>query len=133
MSSHTTTLSLPARPAVQRRPPDPGVPAAYEIVQLLALAHTIERATEDGTATRTQVARALGLTKARLTQICKLAFLAPDIQAEVIERAPHSRLTERALRRVVTELDWGQQRLAWSKIRERTRTPTLPSTRIRRA
>jgi hypothetical protein len=113
-----TVLALPARRAAARPAPATalGAPASYELVQLLALAHAIERATEDGVATRTTIAHALGLTRARVTQICNLAFLAPDIQAEVIEKASQRRVTERCLRAVVAELDWGRQRAVWGRL-----------------
>ncbi len=111
------TVSLPAR---RQPPPSPiPTPAAFEIVQLLALAHAVERATEDGEATRAQISRALGLTRARLTQICKLVLLAPDIQGELITAAVSHRITERSLRPIVGEIDWTRQRAAWRDLRDR--------------
>lgn len=112
-----TPLILPDRRPVRRAPPSPRPDAVPEIVQLLALAHAVERATEDGVATRATVARALGLTRARLTQVCLLAFLAPAIQAELIASRSGARVTERALRVVVAELDWGRQADAWRRVR----------------
>lgn len=112
-------MALPDRRPPRREPCPPGEPAAYEVVQLLALAHAVERATEDGVATRATFARALGLTRARLTQICRLVFLAPDVQAAVIATAPHARVTERSLRAVVAEIDWGRQRMAWRTLATR--------------
>ena len=115
----TITMALPDRRLPRREPCPAGEPAAYGIVQLLALAHAVERATDDGTATRADVARALGLTRARLSQICGLAFLAPEIQAELITAAPRTRVTERSLRKVMAEIDWGQQRVLWRTLATR--------------
>jgi ParB-like chromosome segregation protein Spo0J len=112
MLRRQVTVPLP-RKALSRPMTAAPRPGDCEIVQLLALAHAVERATQDGVATRAQIARALGYTRARLTQICALAFLAPDIQAELIDRAPSERISERALRLVARELEWSRQRAAW--------------------
>ena len=64
----------------------------------------------------------LGLvTRARMTQIMRLLNLAPDIQERLLflvgaesGRAP---ITERALRPVAAELDWGAQRVKWERLR----------------
>lgn len=114
------TVTLPRRGRDQPAPPPPS-PAAFEIVQLLALAHAVERATEDGEATRAQIARALGLTRARMTQICKLVFLAPDIQGEIVTSVASLRINERSLRPILGEVDWTQQRAAWRTLRDRAR------------
>ena len=100
-------LQLPTR-----SPAPPPSPAAFTaptpIARLLVLAHAIERATESGTATRAQIARGLGLSRARLTQIANLAFLAPDVQAAIAEA--ERPIPERALRQLATEIDWDAQR-----------------------
>lgn len=112
------TVTLPRRGREQPAPPPPS-PAAFEIVQLLALAHAVERATEDGEATRAQIARALGLTRARMTQICKLVFLAPDIQGEIVTSVGSLRINERSLRPILGQVDWTRQRAAWRDLRNR--------------
>lgn len=112
------TVTLPRRGREQPASPPPS-PAAFEIVQLLALAHAVERATEDGEATRAQIARTLGLTRARMTQICKLVFLAPDIQGEIVTTVASFRINERSLRPILAEMDWTRQRAAWRALRDR--------------
>ena len=100
------SLQRPTRAPARPCPAPPLGPSP--IARLLALAHAIERATEEGVATRAQIARALGFSRARLTQIANLAFLAPDLQAALIEaRAP---VPERALRQLASRLDWDEQR-----------------------
>ena len=77
--------------------------------RMLALAHHIERQIDDGViADYAAAARALGVTRARLTQVMNLLLLAPEIQEQVA--MGELVLTERALRRVVGEPDWDEQR-----------------------
>ena len=76
--------------------------------RLLAFARYIERQIEDGAIPDyAAAARALGVTRARLTQIMNLLLLAPEIQARIVKGKLI--LTERALRRVVGEPDWAAQ------------------------
>lgn len=102
----TVTLRLVpgAAPAPAAGPPPRWSPTA----QLLALAHAIERATEDGLAARAHLARCLGLSRARLTQVAALVFLAPDIQEQIA--VGQVVLSEHRLRRVAADADWGAQR-----------------------
>lgn len=91
--------------------------------QALALAHHVQRAIHEGRAqSRADVARALGFTRGRMTQILDLLLLAPDIQEEILKsvaEAPlgRDRVSERGLRDVVKHADWEGQRAAWGKIR----------------
>ena len=95
--------SVKAR-AHAKQPPGPSRAA-----RMLALAHYIERQIEDGTIpVYAAAARALGVTRARLTQIMNLLLLAPTIQERIA--VGELVLTERALRRVVLEPDWDEQR-----------------------
>ena len=74
----------------------------------LALAHHVERLVEAGElAGYAEAAQALGVTRARLTQVMNLLLLAPEIQEAVM--AGQLRVTERSLRRVVREPVWAQQ------------------------
>ncbi len=76
--------------------------------RMLALAHHIERQIEEGAIPDyAAVAQALGVTRARLTQIMNLLLLAPEIQKRIA--VGELVLTERALRRVVGEPDWEEQ------------------------
>ena len=101
-------------------PPEP-VYRPARIAQMLALAHRLEAAIERGDyADRADVARQLGFTRARITQLLDLTLLAPDIQEQVLDleaidgREP---LTERGLREVVRHEGWAEQRAVWTQIR----------------
>ena len=77
--------------------------------RMLALAHHIERLVEAGELEGyAEAARALGLTRARLTQVMSLLLLAPDVQERIL--AGELRGTERRLRGVVREPHWTEQR-----------------------
>jgi len=74
----------------------------------LALAHHVERLVEAGElAGYAEAARALGVTRARLTQVMDLLLLAPEIQERIA--VGDLIVTERGLRRVVSEPDWASQ------------------------
>jgi hypothetical protein len=63
-----------------------------------------------------EMARALGFTRARVSQIMDLLLLAPDLQDEILalEDGPgRRRPNERQLRHVVATLDWGEHRRRW--------------------
>jgi hypothetical protein len=73
-----------------RPEPRPDVPRvsrtrAERLARQLALAHWIERAVEDGrVGNYGEVARALGLTESRITQITALLGLSPTVQEAVL-------------------------------------------------
>ncbi len=97
-------------------PPEP-VRRPARVARMLALAHRLEAAIERGEyADRAEVARVLGFTRARISQLLDLTLLAPDIQERVLAlqaldgREP---LAERALREVVRHEGWTEQRAAW--------------------
>ncbi|MFV2073049.1 MAG: hypothetical protein ACC742_10415 [Thermoanaerobaculales bacterium] len=106
-------------------PPEP-VYRPARVAQMLALAHRLEAAIDRGDyKDRADVARQLGFTRARVTQLLDLALLAPDIQERVLDlqaidgREP---LTERGLREVVRQESWGEQRRRWGDLCQRTQT-----------
>src|SRR5512133_4266849 len=86
-------------------------PAA--IARMLALAHHIQRALERGLVrNRATVARRLGLTEARVTQIMNLLYLAPDIQLRVLELEAVDGVeptNEKAMRRAAITVRWSEQ------------------------
>ena len=88
------------------------------IAQMLALAHHIERSIEAGTyVDRAHAAKSLAITRARVTQLCDLLVLAPDIQEELLflESVDGVEPTsERALRAITRMLSWREQRAAWA-------------------
>ncbi|WP_395831669.1 hypothetical protein [Archangium violaceum] len=101
----------PPPPAPVRRP-------AY-VARMLALAHHLQGAIDRGVVPdRATVARRLGLTRARVTQLLDLLLLAPDLQdavlaLEAVDGAEP--LAERTLRAVAHAGTWAEQRAAWAE------------------
>jgi hypothetical protein len=54
-----------------------------------------------------------------MTQIMKLLDLAPDIKEQILFLPPINGLNERNLRRVVSRIDWSEQRHMFQKITDR--------------
>lgn len=96
-----------AKPSTDLRP--------AKVARMLALAHHLEHAIERGIAhDRADVARRLGLTRARVTQLLDLLLLAPDLQARVLSLEAESGaepVTERRLRGVASIHAWPTQRM----------------------
>ncbi len=95
-------------------------PHPARVARLLALAHDIEARIEAGEfRDYADVARAHGLTRARLTQVMNLLLLAPSIQEHVLHlevlpgREP---ISERDLRTVLQSLAWDEQVAVWCEI-----------------
>ncbi len=83
-------------------------PVTSRAARMLALAHHVERLVEAGDiASYADAARALGLTRARMTQVMNLLTLAPELQERVL--TGELRVTERALRAAVAEPNWQKQ------------------------
>ena len=51
-----------------------------------------------------------------MTQIMKLLKLAPDIQEQILFLPPVNGLNERNLRRIVSRIDWDEQRSMFQKL-----------------
>jgi hypothetical protein len=78
------------------------------VARMLALAYYVEERIEAGAiADYSAVAAALGVTRARLSQIASLLLLAPEIQQRIL--AGELRVSERDLRRVAAQPDWEGQ------------------------
>ena len=58
----------------------------------------------------------MGLSRARVTQITDLAFLAPDIQEEILFGTPD--VPERAMRKITRKPNWIEQRRLWREQRD---------------
>ena len=105
----------PAAPAA----PPPFYPA--RVARQVALAHALQARIVSGEfENQAQMAEALGLTRARISQLFDLALLAPDIQEEILFlRLPPGvqPLSEAALRPVARHLLWKEQRRAWAKLK----------------
>lgn len=84
------------------------------VARLLALAHRFERLIQTGVATDyADLARLGHVTRARVTQIMNLLVLAPDIQQILcwpVVMSGKDPISDRRLRAVVAELEWGRQR-----------------------
>lgn len=91
------------------------------IARSLALAHALQRRVDAGEfSDYAAAARALGFTRARLTQIMDLLLLAPEIQHEilVLEFPPGRQpIGERATRQVLRAVEWTEQRRRWSALK----------------
>ena len=104
-----------------RKPPPPNpdlVRRPARVARMLALAHHLQGAIDRGLVPdRATVARRLGLTRARVTQLLDLLLLAPDLQLKVLELEAVDGVepvSERELRRVVHAGSWPTQRAAWT-------------------
>jgi hypothetical protein len=109
------SASPPVKPATVRRP--------ARIAVMLSLAHRLRSDLEQGVYENgAAVASALGVTRARITQLFALTFLAPDIQEELLflEAVDGVEpLSVRALYSLVRMSEWSRQREAWVHIRDK--------------
>lgn len=107
--------------------PEPRAPAPrpLAVARTLALGHEIARLIADGTfADQADAARALGFTRARISQILDLTLLAPAVQEEVLFAEVGARrdpVTERGLRCVLRAAGWREQRRSAEEPLVRTR------------
>jgi hypothetical protein len=84
----------------------------------MALAIRFEGLIRDGVVKdQAELARLGHVSRARLSQIMGLLSLAPDIQEAILwlpaVESGDDGVTERELREVVREVDWGRQRGRW--------------------
>ncbi len=117
MSAPSLKLKVAFRTCRRRPEPDakpkPSGPTA--IARRIALAHHIEAQIEAGELqSYADAAERLGLTRARITQICDLALLAPDIQAAVL--LGHVEPRDRHLRAVGKHPLWTVQRRVFAEL-----------------
>ena len=103
-----------------QKPPAPApepVRRPAHVARMLAFAHRLQAAIDRGDyRDRADLARSLGLTRARITQLLDLTLLAPDIQEhilflEAIDGAEP--ISERSLRRLTCRVIWTDQRVCW--------------------
>jgi hypothetical protein len=91
---------------------------ASSAAKALALAHRLERAVELGeVADYAGLARRLGLSRARVSVLLALSYLAPDIQEEVLSSEP--RVSLLALAAIARSSLWAEQRAAWAEHKDR--------------
>lgn len=94
------------------------------VTKLMALAIRLDQLIRDGhVADQAELARVGYVTRARLTQIMNLLFLAPDIQEEILFLEPSNRgrdpVTERELRPIGARSSWDKQRIDWCRLKRR--------------
>ena len=115
-------------PADARRPTTPPRPPACEpgrvprVARWLALAIRLEAGLAAGTlADAATVARDAHVTRARVSQVLNLAFLAPDIQEAVLTlprvAAGRDPVTLGDLQKIALTLDWREQRKLFRGLR----------------
>lgn len=92
------------------------------VARQLALAHALQKRVDDGEfADYAEMARALGLSRARMTQLMDLLLLAPSIQEELLQLecpAGCQPLPERSLRRITRSPLWSEQHEAWRNLKK---------------
>ena len=115
------TIKLKVSFRTCRRRGEPGSPAAPKLVgpsaiaRRVALAHHIEELIDRGELQGyADAARKLGLTRARITQVCDLTLLAPDIQAAILRGDVEPR--DRHLREVGRHPLWRDQRRTFHRL-----------------
>ena len=111
-SVELTPTPPPDKPEPVRRP--------AKVARQLALAHHLEAAIERGlVADQAALARKLGLTRARVTQLFDLLMLAADLQEQVLalEAVDGAEpMAERTLRAVAHAGTWTKQRAEWAAL-----------------
>jgi hypothetical protein len=118
-------LASPSHGMVFRDGPKPKRERGHvpRVARLLALAHHFQALLKQGVfGSQTEIAQVAGLTRARITQIMNLLFLAPDIQEQILflPRVAKGRdsVTERDLREVLKTLMWREQRARWAAVQQ---------------
>ena len=110
------------RPGPQPVPDDVPAGRVPRIARLMALAIRFDDMIRSGAITdQADLARLGYVSRARVTQIMNLLHLAPVIQEEILflprVTSGHDPISERDLRPVAAEVDWGRQRAAWATLR----------------
>ncbi len=87
----------------------------------MALAIKFDRLIHEGAiADQAQLAELGYITRARVTQIMNLLYLAPDIQEDILHLPPITQgkdpVTERDVRPIVAQFDWRKQRRLWKQL-----------------
>ena len=106
----------------QRRGTQAATGRVPRVARMLALAHRIDAMIRDGELRNlADGARAIGVTRARMTQVMNLLLLAPEIQEAILDlpQVTNGRdpVSERALRAIVSEPDWSRQLELWNEVK----------------
>ena len=111
---HGRRIVLSEMPA----PAPPPRARPLKVARLIALAHVLQARVEAGESAA-DVSRALGFSRARISQILALTLLAPDLAERLLfmtNECSFDRLTEHALRPVLAHLGWPAQRAAFAEL-----------------
>jgi hypothetical protein len=109
----TIEFRVPRRRDNRRKRPVAPEPVP-RIARLLALAHKWEGIVRRGEVRNcAEIARLMGLTRARVTQVCNLTLLDPCLLSTLIEARFSSLVTTRQLHQVAAEPVWLEQRKRW--------------------
>lgn len=115
MTAPTLKLKVAFRTCRRTAAPAPRPAGPTAIARRLALAHRIEELIAAGElASYADAAQRFGLTRARITQVCDLTLLAPDIQAAVLLGRCEPR--DRHLREVGRHALWTDQRRVFHRL-----------------
>ncbi len=101
-----------------RRSRAKGAGRPARVAVLLGLAHRFDEMLSSGAVPGLeQLARRIGVTRARVSQVLMLTLLAPDVQEAILAlqggERKLGRVTEVDLREIVAEPDWSEQRRMW--------------------
>ncbi len=93
------------------------------VTKLMALAIRLDSLLDSGlVANQTEIAKTVGITTARVTQILNLTYLAPDIQQDLLELKPttdqRDPFLERNARTIARNFCWVRQRREFKKLKE---------------
>ncbi len=122
MSNLSLQIQFPlrARTAARRPRQDPG--RLPNVTRALALAIYYEDLITRGEVEDyASLARMLGMSRERISQIVRLIYLAPDLQVEILylpaTASGRYPISETAARKIANLLSWEEQRTAWSKLK----------------
>lgn len=109
------------RRGVDPKKPKPSAGRVPRVARLMALAIRFDRLIAEGAiADQAELARIGHVTRARVTQICNLLHLAPDIQEQILflplVTEGRDRISERDLRPIAAEIRWDRQREMWAEL-----------------
>ena len=108
------------KPANDPQPSNPA-PHHHRTTRFLALAHYYHKLVENGMVKDyAEIARLTGTSRARISQIISLSFLAPEIQQEILflpqEKPLPKHVKERNLRKISKTLIWKKQKKIWKTL-----------------
>jgi hypothetical protein len=103
-------------PDAPQSPPPERIPRAARVLALAR--HWQELIRSGAVRDQAELARLVGVSRARVTQVMNLLWLAPHLQAELLfARTREDHPGERRLRAIAALPYWGAQRSAWNPAR----------------